>query len=144
VEVESFELGILNQNIIGERSFDALLFGELTPRPESLYAFWHSRERNYPGLNITGYTNKKVDDALETVLSSSDAEKRVMALGIISEEIKKDIPAVFLYRPTNIYATGSKFAQIYAEQKSSERFMDAYKWYVKTDRVWQIFAKNNQ
>jgi peptide/nickel transport system substrate-binding protein len=143
VEVESFELGILNQQIIEERNYEALLFGELIPRPENLYAFWHSSQKDFPGLNITGYVNGKADQSLITLLSEYDQEKRDEALNNFINEIAKDRPAVFLYSPmlligdkTEIQKPDTTFGVL------QERFVEANKWYTKTDKVWSVFIKN--
>lgn len=144
IEVESFELGILNQQIIEERNYQALLFGELVPRPENLYAFWHSSQKDFPGLNITGYVNGKSDQALITLLSEHQEEKRTVALNNFINEISKDKPAVFLYSPmlligdnTTIKKPDTSFGVL------QERFVEANKWYSQTDKVWRIFANNN-
>lgn len=142
IEVESFELGILNQQIIEGRNFEALLFGELIPRPENLYAFWHSSQKEFPGLNIMGYVNGKVDQSLTTLVSEYDAEKRDDALNNFINEVSKDKPAVFLYSPmlligdkTEIKKPDTTFGVL------QERFVEANKWYTETDNVWSIFSK---
>lgn len=144
IEVESFELGILNQQIIEDRNYQALLFGELIPRPENLYAFWHSSQKDFPGLNITGYVNGKADQSLIALLSEYDQEKRDTALNNFINEISKDKPAVFLYSPmlligdkTEIQKPDTTFGVL------QERFVEANKWYSQTDKVWRIFAKDN-
>jgi len=42
VNLQIFEPGILNQNVIRPREYDALLFGEVVGRNLDLFAFWHS------------------------------------------------------------------------------------------------------
>ncbi len=144
IEVESFELGILNQQIIEDRNYQALLFGELIPRPENLYAFWHSSQKDFPGLNITGYVNGKADQSLIALLSEYEEDKRENALNNFINEISKDKPAVFLYSPmlligdnTDIKKPDTTFGVL------QERFVEANKWYSQTDKVWRIFAKDN-
>src|SRR5690606_4288812 len=65
VEIRIFESSDLNQNVIRPRRYDALLFGEVVGRESDLFAFWHSSQRNDPGLNIALYTNARADRLLE-------------------------------------------------------------------------------
>lgn len=140
VEIESYELGILNQQIVGERNFEALLFGEFVPREENLYAFWHSSQRDFPGLNITGYINGKADQSLLTLLSENNTQKREMALKNFIDEMNKDNPAVFLYNPVLLIADKEKVKRNYIKDNlSQDRFSDINNWYTQTDRIWKIF-----
>ena len=58
VSISIYDVSDLNQNIIKDREFQALLFGAITETPSDLYAFWHSSQRTYPGLNISNYVSK--------------------------------------------------------------------------------------
>ena len=39
----------------------ALLFGQVLGIIPDPFPFWHSSQKIYPGLNLSGYSNKKVD-----------------------------------------------------------------------------------
>src|SRR3989344_4612298 len=65
VEIKVYEIGDLNQNVIRQRAYDALLFGIVVAREADLYPFWHSSQRLDPGLNIALYTNLKADGWLD-------------------------------------------------------------------------------
>ena len=52
VNIKTFEVGNLNQEVIRPRNYDALLFGEIINQESDLYAFWHSSQRKDPGLNV--------------------------------------------------------------------------------------------
>lgn len=143
ITIKIFEIGDLNQNVIRPRKYDALLFGEILGREPDLFAFWHSSQRNDPGLNIAMYANVKTDKLLEEARITFDDEKRREKYEEFQKEIIKDLPVIFLYSPEFIYllpdnVRGVKMKSITI---SSERFSQIYKWYVKTDRVWKIFAK---
>src|SRR3989338_3284862 len=77
VDVKISEIGELNQNVIRSRKYDALLFREIVGRALDLYAFWHSSQRNDPGLNVALYTNTKVDKLLEDVRTTSYRDERL-------------------------------------------------------------------
>ncbi|KKQ06476.1 MAG: Extracellular solute-binding protein family 5 [Parcubacteria group bacterium GW2011_GWB1_36_5] len=141
VEVKTFETGNLNQNVIRPRKYDALLFGEIVNREPDLFAFWHSSQRKDPGLNIAMYTNTKVDKILEEASTLVEEKPRIEKYLQFSEEIKKDMPAVFLYSPDFIYIVsknlqGSKTNHIISP---SDRYLNVYLWYTQTENVWKVF-----
>ncbi|MEI7513344.1 MAG: ABC transporter substrate-binding protein, partial [bacterium] len=103
IDVNVFEMTDLNQTIIRPRKYDALFFGEVVGRELDLYAFWHSSQRNDPGLNISMYTNANVDKLLENSRIINDQSKRAVIYQQIEKEILTDIPAVFMYSPDFIY-----------------------------------------
>jgi peptide/nickel transport system substrate-binding protein len=141
--VQIFGSGELNQNIIRPRKFDALLFGEIIGRELDLFAFWHSSQRNDPGLNIALYTNSKVDKLLEEARGATDAEKRVAAYTKAIKTIRDDAAALFLYSPEFIYVLPQKIKGFTASRTTtpSERFLDVHNWYLDTEKVWNIFVK---
>lgn len=143
VKVEIFEPSDLNQKVIRPRKYDALLFGNVVSRDLDLYPFWHSSERNDPGLNIALYTNIKADKALELARSTTDDAKKTEALKAFVKEVNSDIPAIFLYSPDYIYATTGKVKNLNITNMttSSERFMNINKWYIETEKIWKVFAK---
>lgn len=141
VDVKVFEMNDLNQTIIRPRKYDALFFGEVIGRELDLYAFWHSSQRNDPGLNIAMYTNAKTDSLLETARTLSDESKRMDKYEAFEKEIINDSPAVFAYSPDFIYILPKniKGFSLGKMVTPSDRFADIEKWYVETDNVWEIF-----
>ncbi|MFA6076980.1 MAG: ABC transporter substrate-binding protein [Candidatus Paceibacterota bacterium] len=143
VEIKTFETGNLSQNVIRPRKYDTLLFGEIINHESDLFAFWHSSQRKDPGLNIAMYTNAKVDKILEDASVTIDEESRIKKYTQFSEEIKKDMPAIFLYSPDFIYTASKNLKSFKMDQiiSSSDRYLNAYLWYARTENVWKIFAK---
>lgn len=144
VDVKVFEAGDLSQNIIKPRKYDALLFGEVVENDTDLYPFWHSSGRNDPGLNISLYANITVDKMLEDLQKSSDPVEIKEKKEVVISEIKKDLPAIFLFSPELIYVQKGKINNISLKQigTPSERFIDINKWFIETDKVWKFFVKN--
>lgn len=142
VEVKVFEIGDLNQNIIKPRKYDSLLFGEVVGKDLDLYPFWHSSQRNSPGLNIAMYTNLKADKLLENIRNASDPESKQNYLDAFNKEITDDSPAVFVYSPHFIYIVPKKVKNVSLEQITTpnERFSEVSKWYIETNNVWKIFT----
>lgn len=144
VDVKIFEAGDLSQNIIRPRKYDSLLFGEVVGRVPDPFAFWHSSQRNDPGLNVALYTNIKVDNILEEARIAEDEAIRAEKYKEFQEEVDKDIPAIFLFSPKFIYITPKNLkgpGMMTSLTIPSERFSMIYHWYKATDKVWKIFAK---
>lgn len=141
VEIRVYDMGTLNQSIIRPRKYDMLLFGQIINHESDLFAFWHSSQRNDPGLNIALYANTKVDKLLETFISQLDDDSRSETLSSLREEMKKDFPAVFIYSPdfTYVIRDNIKGVDISGVVQPSDRFSTINSWYLYTDRVWKIF-----
>lgn len=141
VNLKIFETGDLNQNVIRPRKYDALLFGEVIGRDMDLFAFWHSSQRNDPGLNIAMYANITTDALLDQIRTTNDEEIKKEKFDKFQTEINTDKPAVFLYSPEFIYVIPKKIKNIDINQITipSERFLDINKWYIETDKIWKFF-----
>ncbi len=141
VETQFFEAGDLQQEIIRPRKYDALLFGEVVGRDLDLFAFWHSSQRNDPGLNVALYVNSEVDDLLEEARTIEDAtlrrEKVLEAATIIEDEHA----AIFLYAPHFIYLVPDTLSgiQLGSITTPADRFVGVTDWYLARERVWPLF-----
>ena len=143
INLRVYEIGDLNQNIIRPRKYDALFFGEIIGRNPDLFSFWHSSQRNDPGLNISMYANSKADKFLNLVRTEQDPVKKIKELSDLQKEIANDLPAIFVYSPEFLYTVPKNIKDIRIANISvpSDRFLYIYKWYIDTDKIWKIFAK---
>ena len=143
VNVKTFEIGNLNQGVIRPRKYDALLFGQIINHESDLFAFWHSSQRKDPGLNVAMYTNAKVDKILEDAFITIDENARIKKYAQFEDEIKKDMPAVFLYSPNFIYVVSKNIKGFSINHiiTPGDRFLNSYLWYTETDNVWKIFSE---
>lgn len=137
VTVEFFELGELHQNIIRPRNYDVLLFGQVVGVSGDVYPFWHSSQRNDPGLNIALYTNIDVDDMLATIRTTLDGRERTELYASLEEEIEADVPAAFLYAPHLLYILPEWLKGVASgpADEPSERFMNVYEWHAGTRNI---------
>lgn len=142
VKLEFFDQGDLATEIIKPRKYDALLFGEVVGREPDLYAFWHSSQRNDPGLNIALYTNSAVDKLLEAARTEIDPTKRSAKTQEAADVIAKETAAIFLYAPHLVYVTEPDLRGVLLSQVAtpSDRLLNASNWFVLTERVWPIFV----
>ncbi|MEA1929358.1 MAG: ABC transporter substrate-binding protein [Patescibacteria group bacterium] len=142
VELKIFELGDLDQDIIRPRQYDALFFGEILGRQPDPFAFWHSKQRLDPGLNIAMYTSTKVDNLLDEIRSGRDLDKLNTDYQRFHELILIDMPAVFVYSPYFLYLTPAKVisAPLVPINTTADRLLNIHHWYANSDRVWSVFA----
>ncbi|MBI3633039.1 MAG: hypothetical protein HY226_01990 [Candidatus Vogelbacteria bacterium] len=142
VNLNVFEIGDLNQNVIRPRKYDALFFGEIIGRNPDLFSFWHSSQRNDPGINISMYTNSKADKLLGAARVELDPNKKAKIYSDLQKELDNDTPAIFIYSPSFLYAPPSKIKNLVMGSITipSDRFLSIYKWYIDTEKVWKIFA----
>ncbi len=143
VNISIYEAGDLNQSVIRPRRYDALLFGEVVGREGDLFPFWHSSERNDPGLNIALYVNNQVDKMLESIREEADVEKREDLYKSFDETVRSDIPAIFIYSPNYIYIKPSKAKGVSLESLigPQDRFLSIRDWYIEMNSVWNIFER---
>jgi len=142
VDIQTFDPSDLNQSVISQRKYDALLFGEIINRSLDLFAFWHSSQRN-TGYNVAMYTNSNVDKLLEDARQISDKNERLKKYIQFEKEILNDIPAIFIYSPEFIYILPTKVHGFNSGliNNRSERFEEIYKWYIETDKIWDFLIR---
>lgn len=142
VEVQTFEVSELSQNVIGPRRYEALLFGQVVGRSLDLFAFWHSSQRN-TGSNVAMYTNSKADDLLEVARQITDIDIRLEKYELFKKEIRADAPAIFIYSPEFIYILPTKIKGFESGliNNRAERFQNIPFWYIETDNVWNFLTR---
>lgn len=142
VSLSVYETTDLNIDIIRPRDYEALLFGLVVGRELDLFAFWHSSQRNDPGLNIALYANIATDRYLEEARGEIDPSMRREAAELAAAEITADRAAIFLYAPTFVYYTNNNVAGINLESVSSpsDRLTAVDEWFLETERVWSFFS----
>ena len=146
VNIKVYSLSDIS-DIIKKRDFEALLFGSIIKHDTDMYAYWHSTQRVYPGLNITGYTSKNLDKNLETIKNSLDEDDRKKALDNINKELSEESPAIPIYSNNSNYLIIDNGEEIKdfiptTMKESSERFINVNNWYIYKERVWKIsYAK---
>ena len=141
VSVALFEQSDLVQTVIRQRDYQALLFGTDIGRGLDLYPFWHSSQKDDPGLNVARYTNITADSLLEKARTEQDEAVRISHIVGLEKEIVSDLPAVFLFSPSFTYVMHNKVTTASLEHVSnaSERFAGIASWHMNTNDIWPIF-----
>jgi len=137
VELQILPLATLEKEIIQTRSYDALLFGEIIGQDPDLFSFWHSSQVTDPGLNLSAYQSKDLDELIERMRQDFNEEQRINDMKMIQEMFFKDKPALFLYNPFYLYILPQKVKGNNTQYANipSERFTDIENWYIHTKRT---------
>lgn len=141
VQIEEFEQSDLLQAVIRPRDFESLLFGLDMNRAVDLYPFWHSSQREDPGLNISQYANIEVDRLLEKARTATTTEAQNTTTQNALSIIARETPAAFLYVPNLTYVLDRSInvPAMKRLSKPHDRFMNVNEWNTETDTIWPIF-----
>jgi peptide/nickel transport system substrate-binding protein len=137
-----YEMGPLNQ-VIRNREYEALFFGQIINHESDLFSFWHSSQTKDPGLNISMYNNPKIDKILDDAQKNINTNERIIKYRDLVEEFNKNLPALLIYSPKYLYITSNKLNNINLNTliNPSDRFASIYTWYANKDHVWKIFSR---
>ena len=143
VSIKQFEQSDLTQSVIRPRDYEALLFGTQLGRSLDFYSFWHSSQRNDPGLNIALYANITTDSILGEMRKTGDESVFGEAVNRFATEIEKETPAIFLFAPELLYVFPNRVmnATFTGVSEPRERWNGIENWYIKTEAVWPFFTK---
>lgn len=141
--LELYDTGELSQGVIRPRNYQGLLFGMVLGRVPDLYAFWHSSQRNDPGLNVALYANVDADDALEHLRETHNEEEREIHLETFLDEVAADIPAIFTHAPELTYFVPKEVDGVSLPPltTASDRFSSVHTWYRETEKVWPFLVQ---
>ncbi len=141
VDIKKFEQSDLTQTIIRPRKYSALLFGTAVGRELDFYSFWHSSQRNDPGLNIALYANITTDAVLTEARTKTNRDDRAEAYKRFADEMRTDLPALFLFVPEFTYLLPDRIHEVTVAGLAgpSERFSSIGAWYTNTESVWPFF-----
>jgi peptide/nickel transport system substrate-binding protein len=138
VEIESLPISQLQQ-IIKERTYQSLLFGEILNIDPDPFSLWHSSQKREPGLNLALYDNKAADTLLEEARQTLNPLERMRKYDDFQKLVIEDIPALFLYSPYYLYGQAKRVHgfNTHIISMPSDRFANVGNWYINTDRVWK-------
>lgn len=139
VEVKTYDISSLEEEVIKPRNYEILLFGEVLGAIPDPYPFWHSSQTNDPGLNLAGFSDKDGDKLLEAARQTMDEKERNASLEKFQNILIGDAPCVFLYNPDYVYFVSKKIKGVNDGiiTDPAQRFDNIENWYIKTKRVWK-------
>lgn len=138
VTVETLPISQLQQ-IIKDRSYQIMLFGEFLSIDPDPYPYWHSSQRQEPGLNLALYRNDTADKLMEEARQTLNPLERMQKYDEFQKILIEDIPAVFLYSPHYLYGISKNIKGFDAKILStpSDRFNAVANWYITTARKFK-------
>ena len=139
VNLEIIDKTKIIQENVNNRKYEALLFSENLSSDPDPFAFWHSSQIDYPGSNLALYSNKKVDDLLESARKINGIEERQQKYWEFQKIVSQDLPAIFLYSANYIYPQNRIVKGFNVDKLSqySDRFANIGEWYIKTKRQFK-------
>ena len=140
VTLQKVSVAQLQQEVLPTRNYDMILYGETLGSIIDPYPFWHSSQKQHPGLNIAALNNGTVDTLLEQGRLEQNPEKRIEIYSALQQYFRENALALFLYEPLYLYVVNSKVKGIesFTIVDSAYRFLDIEKWYIKTKRSLTI------
>jgi ABC-type transport system substrate-binding protein len=147
VNIKSVSTEEVANNTIKNRDFEILLYTIEIDTPTTLYAFWHSSQRNAPGLNITGYNSKTFDENLENIKKSTSTENIANYLVDIEKEFFREYPYIPLYSINkNILTRNDQNLNIDIPSKiynQKDIGANIVNWYKDKEKIWPVIQKYN-
>ncbi len=139
VDINAIDIAAIERDAVKPRAYQMLLFGQAMGMIPDLYPFWHSSQKQDPGLNFSLYENKDADKLIEELRATTGQNERLEKITSLQELIAKDNPAILLYNPDYIFIASSQLKGVQAGiiTDQSKRFLDVADWYTDTKRIWK-------
>lgn len=129
----------ISKDVLKNRDYDVLLYGIIIGNNPDQYPFWHSSQVDFPGLNLSGYVNRNVDELLEKVRATTNEPAVTELYQKFEKKIIEDQPAIFLYMPIYTYVTSDRVQGVRAKRifVPSDRLAGVTSWYLETKKEWK-------
>ncbi|HPS28241.1 MAG TPA: ABC transporter substrate-binding protein [Candidatus Paceibacterota bacterium] len=121
-------LNDLENDIIPNKKYDVLLFGEFYGRESDPYNFWHTGG----SLNLSNFSDKKVDALLEEIQLINDKTKRQADLIELQNLLLEDSPCFTLGNPLQFYALSPSISgdTLTVGNYLADRYSNVSDWYM--------------
>jgi len=130
VNITEYDPEKIIDDVIKPRNFEILFYGQEVGRDPDRYVNWHSTQKEYPRLNISGYEQVRADRALEEGRISTDENDRKVHYNGFQTVVEQDAPVIFLYHPFSKYYV-SQYVSGIGEKYTfsiSDLFLDFENW----------------
>lgn len=129
VSIEAYSAEELNEKIKA-RDYDMLLYGQSLGYNLDTFAYWHSSQATESGFNLSNYQNPAADLLIEKIRGTFDTSERESLLEKLAQTISEDVPAVFLYTPSNYYLVDAKMKNVKFTKilLPKDRFSNIIEW----------------
>jgi peptide/nickel transport system substrate-binding protein len=133
MNLEPLTYSQLTQEILATRNFEVLMYEiEVTVDPDQ-YNLWHSLQKEYPNLNLSGYEFSRIDILLEEGRRETNKTERKQDYSLFQKYLTQDVPAIFLYRPSYVYVVRDVVTGIEYEDlvRLEDIYRNVYNWKFK-------------
>jgi peptide/nickel transport system substrate-binding protein len=130
VEINKVDPLTFYTDVINERNYEILFYGQEVGRDPDRYVNWHSTQIDSPGLNLSGFSQVRAERALEEGRNEIDNDARMVHYHEFQKVLSEQVPAIFLYHPYSKYYV-SKYVTGMGEKytfSTSDRFLDFFNW----------------
>lgn len=135
-QVSYFSRDDLQGSVIANHDYDALLYAISIGVDPDVYAYWDSSQASITSqghLNLSEYKSKAADEAIEGGRTRSDLAIRAVKYKSFLTQWMKDLPAMPLYQPNDIYISRS---QVFNFQRTSantpaDMYYNADNWMIR-------------
>ncbi|AKM82465.1 TPA: hypothetical protein DD449_05250 [Candidatus Berkelbacteria bacterium] len=137
LEIKTYDNVALQKDIIPNRTYDLLLYGQdYGPDPDP-YPFWHSSQIGTAGANLANFSNKPADKLLEDARQTFDFTVRDQKYKAFRDILADQVPYINLEKTSVNYIVSNKVKDINKVFGFSEadRFLNVNQWYIKSKRV---------
>ncbi len=136
--VKPIDSAKIKREIIKPRDYEVLLFSLKTDGAQDPYIFWHSSQRDWPGLNLSGFSNATTDTLITQARQEGESQTRQEKYNALSAILTKEIPTIPLWSYQYTYLVSSAFSNITLKGLSNtqDRFTRVAEWYTKQKRSW--------
>lgn len=123
--------------IIPSRNFELFLFGNVLRNPLDMFPFWHSSQRFAPGLNLSLFQSRQVDELLEQIRRAAPGTASPEDAARVATLIADDAPAAFLVSAPYVYVVSERLSGLSSRTitSPSDRFSEVGFWSVARARV---------
>ncbi len=128
------EPDVLLDDYLGPRAFEAaLVLVDPGPDPDP-YAFWHSSQVRAPGLNLSGYVDARIDDALVRARQTTDIQRRKDLYALFDGYLIGGMPSLPLFAPSSVYVQSKNLHGVGSRllYTPATRFAEINTWYIET------------
>lgn len=128
-EIQIVSLNDLENDIIPNKNYEVLLFGEFYGQESDPYNFWHTSG----SLNLSNFSDKTVDALLEEIQQINDKDKRQENLVKLQNILLEKSPCFTLGNPLQFYALSP---DIFGETLNkgnylADRYNNVSDWYMR-------------
>lgn len=136
VNIKTVETSNIQKEILKNRNYEILLYGEILGYDPDPFPFWHSSQTTYPGLNLAMFANSKADKLLEEARKTTDNDIRTKNYLEFQKILAEEMPAILLFNPTHTYPQTKKLQGFnnHTIIVPSNRLNNIEHWYLKTKR----------